>query len=199
MMKHLSKTASLVALILGFWFVCSSANAMAGEKCSGLALQQAVTDEGTGSGITGNATLCADDHGVRAEMELENLTPGVAYTVWFVYFDDPSQCRKPQECGPPDVSMGDDPVGVLGRIYGFVADESGKREFAADLPDFRISSESHIHLSLFGHGMANDSDGRFRARQLLTPQAPGLGAPGLGAPADGRVGQLKAAAIIRMP
>jgi hypothetical protein len=60
-----------------------------------------------------------------------------------------------------------------------VADEDGQARFAAKLQDFKVSKGSLIWLFIFNHGPAS-TDNEARARQLLTPETPGLGAPGLG-------------------
>jgi hypothetical protein len=56
-----------------------------------------------------------------------------------------------------------------------------------------------IWLVLFNHGPASTSDGRFLARQLLTPQDPGLGTPGSGVTSDGPVGHGIAIAKFKIP
>ena len=42
--------------------------------------------------VTGNAYLCTDKGGVTAEIDAKGLTPGDAYTFWFVYVDNAAQC-----------------------------------------------------------------------------------------------------------
>ena len=67
-------------------------------------LKSPVMQEG-GSGMAGKAWLCFSADGVRARMFVHNLVPGRAYTVWLVYFDDPSKCitapGTANPCGPP--------------------------------------------------------------------------------------------------
>ena len=143
------------------------------------------------SGVTGTARLCISDDGVQAQVASSNLAAANAYTAWFVYFDQPSSCQG-QRCMPPDV-IGDDPPGVLGRMDGLVADGSGAATFSGDYRGLRLVSGSEVHLPIFGHGPANTDDRRARARQLLTPEEPMLGAPGLGVPGANHAGSVAVA------
>jgi hypothetical protein len=149
------------------------------------------------SGVTGTARLCIGDDGVQAHVATRNLATDNAYTAWFVYFDRPLNC-KTQPCMPPD-AIGEDPVGVLGRMDALVADSSGVGAFEGDLRGLRLSSGSQVHLPIYGHGPASTDDYRARARQLLTPEDPMLGAPGLGVPAAQPQAGPVAVAIFEVP
>jgi hypothetical protein len=149
------------------------------------------------SGVTGTARLCIGDDGVQAHVATSNLATDNAYTAWFVYFDRPSNC-KTQPCMPPD-AIGEDPAGVLGRMDALVADSSGAGAFAGDFRGLRLSSGSQVHLPIYGHGPASTDDYRARARQLLTPEDPMLGAPGLGVPAAHPQAGPVAVAIFEVP
>jgi hypothetical protein len=70
--------------------------------------------------------------------------------------------------------------------------------FSGSVRGFRPAHNSLIMLFVFGHGQARYSDTRFLARQLLTPQDPGLGAPGLGTEIDGAVGVPKGIALFQI-
>jgi hypothetical protein len=150
----------------------------------------------TSSPIGGTARLCADGAGVRAAMSAEQLTAGEAYTIWFVYFDNPAACAA-QPCAGAD-ALGDDPVAVFSRMDGVVADGAGAARFAGAFRDLRLSKGSSVWLLMFGHGPANTEDNRSRARQLLTPQSPMLGAPAAGAAADGEIGRGVARAVFTL-
>lgn len=151
-----------------------------------------------GSSVSGRAVLVVNDTGADVLMHAENLTPGVAYTVWFVYFDDTSRCLVPNQCAPADLTMpASNPEGVFGRMDSAVAGDNGELTFHAKLRDFRVSPGSAVHLALFAHGPASTTDNQERARQLLTPEAPGLGAPGLGL--GTQKGFLVGAAIFDIP
>jgi hypothetical protein len=151
----------------------------------------------TSSPIGGTARLCAGGAGVHADVSAEQLAAGEAYTIWFVYFDRPAACAA-QPCAGGD-ALGDDPVAVFSRMDGVVADGAGAARFSGDFRDLRLSPGSLVWLLVFGHGPANIEDNRARARQLLTPQSPRLGAPAAGAPADGEIGAGVARAVFTLP
>lgn len=162
--------------------------------------------------VHGDAFLCIDPQGVRAKLHAQALTPGYAYTVWFVYFDDPSQCATPGQCGaledvtapgqcgdvPLDLK-GVNPVGVLGRLDSAVAPHNGKVTFSGRVRGLHLSSESQVFIFLAEHGLANASDNRALARQLLTPEDPFIGAPQLGNCVDGFKQVPAAIAIFNIP
>jgi hypothetical protein len=77
---------------------------------------------------------------VLATVEAEGLTPGHAYTLWFVVFNNPAGCTPP-ECGEDDIFDGDDlnADGIvaaqiaIGNATGNVAKADGTAEFGARL------------------------------------------------------------------
>jgi len=149
------------------------------------------------SGVTGNAKLCISAGGVRTHIMAENLTPGNPYTVWFVYFDNPMNCLNPGHCTPADTTTPlADPEGVLGRYDSIIATQW--RGIFSGHVGMVPSSGSEIHLPIFAHGSLS-SDGHIRARQVLTPQDPSLGAPGLGTSSDGLKGRPVAVAVFVIP
>lgn len=139
--------------------------------------QQDIID--LGAGVEGFTFLCIEPRGIQGQLQIEGLVPGDAYTVWWVYFDDPSLCETPNECGDVDFG-GDDPLAVFGRYGSVVAAPSGKAHINDRLNGMKPSSGSQIWILMFGHGAADFSDGRHLARQLLTPEDPLAGAPHLG-------------------
>ena len=189
MMKK--KSALVSIFVFALVMVGAAPNTYAEDNSGCKPLQTAVTDLNTGSGISGQARLCYGDTGVQVRMSAKNLIAGQAYTVWFVYFNDPSTCitapGTAEPCGPPDLTSplpsstnpNAAPAGVFGRMDAAVADQEGTARFTARLRDFHASPGSRVHLVIFNHGSASD-DNYSRARQLLTPETPGLGSPGLG-------------------
>ncbi len=146
--------------------------------------------------VTGSARVCADADGVNVSMDVMNLTAGHAYTVWFAYIDKASLCKVP-DCS--DVDWGaPNPLVVFGRMASTVAGKNDA-QFSAELSGMLLSHGSQVELVILDHGMASIADLRSRARQLLTPQDPGLGAPGLGILADGALGQFWGQAIVNFP
>jgi hypothetical protein len=149
------------------------------------------------SGVTGSAKLCISASGVHTRITANNLTSGNPYTVWFVYFDNPMNCMNPGHCTPADtISPLANPEGVLGRYDSIIATQS-RGTFSGHV-GMIPSSGSEIHMPIFAHGSLSP-DGHIRARQLLTPQDPSLGAPGLGTSSDGVKGAPVAVAVFIVP
>lgn len=172
-------SALLTGLALPLLLLASAPGAL-GEKLCATDLNLPLMPQ-NGSSISGHATLFRGGSELDVLIGAENLTPGVAYTAWFIYFDDTAQCLIPHQCGPSDVTMpASNPEGVFGRMDSAVAAADGRLVFKGSMRNFRISLGSAVHVVLFSHGPADTTDNRERARQLLTPESPGLGAPGLG-------------------
>lgn len=144
------------------------------------------------SGIEGRAKLCPLDDGIGFALQADNLVVGYAYTVWLGYFDQPNDCLW-NPCGPGDM-VGDDPVGVLGRMDGRVADRSTET-FWGDFHGLRLSRGSQATLYVLAHGTAITDDNRYRARQLLTHQSPDFDASAAGTVSDAVVGAPVARAV----
>ena len=158
----------------------------------------------------GIIALCIDAQGVRARLHAKGLEHGDAYTIWFFYWDDPSQCATPGQCAPGDGAppgqcegpldlRGFNPLVVLGRLDSAVAPRNGEVNFAGRVRGLRLSSGSQVWLFIAAHGEAHASDNRARARQLLTPEDPFLGAPLLGNCVDGSKSVPAAIAIFNIP
>lgn len=173
-----------------------------------------------GSELTGRGTVCATPLGLWSTMSVKGLTPGNAYTVWWVYIDDPESCVN-FPLNPPDVPIpepvgyagrcgladfftadpsGDflNPLAVYGRMDSVIAGNKRKTRFAGDLRSFTPSSGSQVWMFVFGHGPADQSDKRQLARQLLTPEDPLSGIPHLGI-ADRPFGYPAGVVVIDMP
>jgi hypothetical protein len=133
--------------------------------------------------IEGHARLCVDDNGLRPTMRVSGLRAGEVYTVWLAYFENPSACLI-SPCQMIDL-LGDDPLGVLGRVDGAVVSAVQEFQLQGNLRDLRVASGAQITLVLFAHGSANAEGSRARARQLLSIETPELGAPLAGVIADG--------------
>ncbi len=168
-----TKTAALLLLLL-----FASSSAMAG-RCD----NQDIVD--FGAGLSGSATMCVLPDGLRAQFRVKGLIPGDAYTIWWVYFDDPSMCHNPGECGADEDFGGDDPAAVFGRYGSLVANRNGNANLGDSLNGMMPSSGSQLILLMLSHGQANYADAKHMARQLLTPEDPAAGAPHLGNIIDG--------------
>lgn len=139
-----------------------------------------------GQPASGSSTLCVSPRGLTAHMNVGNLVPGDAYTVWWTYIDDPGSCVVPDNCGDVDFG-GDNPLVVFGRMDSGVVRENGRFHFSGRIRGMEPSPGSQIWLLVLGHGAVDDSDKRHMARQLLTPEDPLAGAPHLGITADGQL------------
>ncbi len=153
------------------------------------------------AGASGDTTLCANQNGLRGRMKVTGLTPGNAYTVWWVYIDDPNTCAG----GFPDVGRcgfadfaGDKPPVIFGRMDSGVAPRRGLLHFSGGVPGMQASAGSEVWLLAFGHGPADYSDGDRLARQLLTPEDPNAGAPHLGNFVDGGLGYPVAVSVFHI-
>jgi hypothetical protein len=147
------------------------------------------------SGLKGSARLCILDESTRPAVDVDGLTPGMAYVAWFAYFDRPQACQKGQ-CTIGDLRR-DAVGGASGRMDGIVADGVGKAKFNGDFRDFRLSGGSEASVFLFERGIVGTGDTRGRARQLLTLQVPGLDLPETHTGAGG--GRLVAQAVFQLP
>jgi hypothetical protein len=188
----------VAGLALSFMVIYTSSAAMAqeAEECEGTTLTSSLTTLNN-SGVTGTATLCLSESGVHTRITAHNLIPGNPYTVWFVYFDNPSKCLVPGQCtGADAVAPVADPEGVLGRYDSIIA--KAKTGTFSGHVGIQPSRGSVITMPIFAHGSLS-ADGHIRARQLLTPQDPSLGAPGLGTASDGLKGSPVARAVFVIP
>jgi len=168
-------TAALTGLLLA----TSAPKVMAADECR--TDQRQLVLPRNGSSISGHGTLVVNNEGADVAIHVNSLTPGVAYTTWFLYFDKTADCLVANQCGNADLSMpSSNPGGVLGRMDSAVAGTNGELTFKGTLRDFRVSAGSSVHIAVYAHGPVNVTDNRERARQLLTPETPALGAPGLG-------------------
>jgi hypothetical protein len=153
---------------------------------------------GPSSNVSGHAEVCIGPAGVSVRIRASNLKAGHAYTLWFGYIEHPEMCQTRNACDGPDY-VGDDPLGVVGRLDSAVRYHHRRHiTLSGSVRGFHPAHKSLIMLFVFGHGQARYDDTRFLARQLLTPQDPGLGAPGLGTFGDGAVGVPKAVAFLQI-
>ena len=149
--------------------------------------------------ISGRSRLCVTSRGINASMIARDLVPGEVYTVWWIYFDDPTACvgGGPGVCGEADFG-GEKPLAVLNRMDGAVAPRKGRRWFTDALRDFKPSEGSQIWLVLQRHGPAQEG-GEGRARQLLTHEDFALGgAPHLTNSVDGQRGFPNSLAVFQL-
>jgi len=109
----------------------------------------------------GNSFLTRTDGMVLAVVEAEELTPGDAYTLWWVVFNNPDACSDPG-CGEDDIFAGDDlniegiqeaQIGI-GNATGNVAKADGTAEFGGRL---KKNDTSGAHDIVFPAGLTGDA------------------------------------------
>ena len=156
--------------------LCSFTSAQAGCQQQPLAALQET--------VQGSGFLCSLPGDVTAGLVVSGLTPGDAYTFWFIYIPDGTTCGADQAtCFGASATGGQQnavPAEAFGRLSDVIAPKNGKAILFGDVPGLRLAKGSQVWLLLKGHGPANTSDDLARARQLLTPEDPTVGAPNLG-------------------
>ena len=173
--------------------MCGSATYADADGCD----HQPAVGSFLGPNVTGTGKLCVLPGGLKGQIKLDNLDPGMAYTVWWTYFDDPGLCigdttgtggasltGEVSECEIGDF-QGVKPLGIFGRMASGVAPWTGKLNLRGELGGMQPSAGSEVWLWLFWHVPAAPGDGDALARQLLTPEDPNAGAPHLGNFVDG--------------
>ena len=113
----------------------------------------------------GDATFTRTLDGASISADADSLTPGNAYTMWWVIWNDPTQCAV--VCGEPDLGVDGNTVLYAG---GAIASEAGTASFtwhlsvggpvpAAVIPGALTNPiEATIHLVLRDHGPALTGD-----------------------------------------
>jgi hypothetical protein len=121
--------------------------------------------------ITGIATLVRDDNKISMTFYAEGLTPGNAYTIWWVIWNKPENCAIPFACDLDDLLItqlvevdvpfaaglvvGTDGVGsfAASRMEG---DTTGSTNHLFNAPPFALEDArtAEIHLLLRDHGPA---------------------------------------------
>ncbi len=83
--------------------------------------------------IVGTSTLHRKKDRVTVNFKTTDLTPGYAYTLWWVIWNNPENCGDPFECSDTDFPI----AGLVGLevLYatGLVANKSGRGNFSASL------------------------------------------------------------------
>ncbi len=107
--------------------------------------------------MVGTAELTRTGVGVRLKIDTTALTPGAAYTIWWVIFNNPGACT-PLGCGNDGADFGDPAVEAsIMNATGRVADANGNATFSAFLPVGFMHTEpaSGNIRQLLGPGLQN--------------------------------------------
>jgi hypothetical protein len=96
-----------------------------------------------------SALLLTDDEGASMSVRTSLLTPGHAYTAWWVIVNKPESCAV-RPCTPTDILSNTEVVEAdIGYADGLVADDRGTGNFAAYLPVGDLTDH------WFGNGLTN--------------------------------------------
>src|SRR5215813_9963236 len=98
-----SNRLAAIAALLASIMTASGSNLMAANQCK--TKQTQVFAPQNGSSVSGSGMLVVNNNGANVLMHIENLTPGVAYTVWFAYVDQTANCQIKNQCTPADLFM----------------------------------------------------------------------------------------------
>ncbi|MEH6537130.1 MAG: hypothetical protein V7719_12100 [Psychroserpens sp.] len=96
---------------------------------------------------SGTSTLHRSKNGVTINFKVENLTPGYAYTLWWVIWNNPGNCGVPNACLDTDFGIADQVAVEVLYATGHVIGNSGKGNFSAHLS---VGDDSGSINSLFG-------------------------------------------------
>jgi len=109
-----------------------------------------------GSPVAGAwSTLQTSERGAKMTLQTSGLTAGHSVTIWWVIFNEPSNCKDPHDgfaCGPADLPVfGGDDSAVTSVVYaaGHQIGGSGKATFSGALATGENSA------ALFGPGLVN--------------------------------------------
>lgn len=101
-----------------------------------------------GFAISGSSNLRRNKNTISMNYKVEDLTPGYAYTVWWVIWNNPESCSTPNACIEPDFAIADDVKVEVLYAAGNVVGGSGKGNFSGSLKENDTSGS--INESVFG-------------------------------------------------
>lgn len=133
-----------------------------------------------GSAVSGSASLTRSSQGLRIDLEVEGLTEGYAYSIWWAIFDNPQGCDA-NGCDSFDLRNIRQAQGSLVNGGGFVGttgavfhqsllsrhDPEGKSVEAGDPSGVDNPYKAEVHVIIRSHGPA-ESDPADLAMQTGT-------------------------------
>lgn len=150
------------ALLMGALMVAGSVSAAAGSPSR----EEVRTFPGPGSVVAGaDATLIRQPDGASFTFSGKGLTGGHAYTMWFVAFNDPTECESPMTdgvslislCGVPDLlNNRGEPTALWSA--GHVVGESGQANLAGRVAEGDISGCTERQQLACNGGLTNPED-----------------------------------------
>ena len=161
--------ASLALALAATAFLCGSAVAGGGSGMDVKAqlYKKAVEthpSQGDVREVEGSeAILLTTEKGVIASVETRELTPGNAYTLWFVAINNPSACKNSPCKGSDVLGMSDEVQSDVGYGDGLIAGADGTGVFTThrkkgEIPQAWIGTglthpeSAEIHLVVHDHG-----------------------------------------------
>jgi len=119
-----------------------------------------------GQGLSGRVTLTRSSQGLWADLEVDGLVPGHAYSLWWAIFNNPEGCDAP--CDSVDLRNIRQAQGSLVNGGGFVGngstiahsahlarhDPQGYSVEAGDPKGIRNTYGAEVHLVIRSHGVA---------------------------------------------
>ena len=132
-----------------------------------------------GQGLSGEVTLTRSSQGLWADIEVDGLIPGYAYSVWWAVFNNPKGCEA--GCDAFDLRNIQQAQGSLVNGGGFVGggttvfhsthlarhDPEGMSVEAGDPKGVRNPYGAEVHLVIRSHGIA-ETDPAVLATQIGT-------------------------------
>ncbi len=100
----------------------------------------------------GTAKLIRTDSKVSMNCKINGLTPGYAYTIWWVIWNNPEFCGNPNQCMEPDFGNADAVQVEVMYAAGHVIGNTGKGNFGGSLNENDDSGSINDLFGLPGYG-----------------------------------------------
>ncbi|GAA4313954.1 hypothetical protein GCM10023115_29250 [Pontixanthobacter gangjinensis] len=126
--------------------------------------------------VVGEATLLRNQNGLSFSYKSDGLTPGYAYTMWWVIWNKPENCATPGACLDPDVANPDVEVSIMA-AGGHVVGKSGKGYFGGHINEGDDSGSVNELLGLPPAGGLQEGNS-FGAEVHLVVRSHGPAIPG---------------------
>lgn len=107
--------------------------------------------------VIGESTLNRNGNGVTINFKTSGLTPGYAYTLWWVIWNKPENCIEPGACTETDFANALNVEVQLLYASGHVAGNNGKGNFSAHLKENDDSGSVHELFGLPNFGGLQDA------------------------------------------
>ena len=115
------------------------------------------------NGVTGDevgsAQLVRNANGITANFSANDLTPGFAYTIWWVIWNIPELCGTPNACTDADFGNADDVQVEVMYAGGHVVGNSGFGKFSGHLNEDDASGSINDLFGLPSYGGLQDALG----------------------------------------